>query len=282
MIPEPKEIVLKKYKASRKTLASNLSGKKFHQKFSCGSRVTKTEVKKEVIHYVSIIETLRLIMSSPEARKMIDEETASPDGILQTYRDGRQFSNHPFLKKFPSAIRLSIHIDDGEYCNPLGSRKGINKLTNLHFKIQNFDSRINSALNRMYLVMMIKASLIKKFGYAKTLQPLLDDLKQLESTEGVSLKIDSEIITIRAVLVNVLGDTLAIHDLFGLLGPSANKFCRMCEITREDIHNGMIGDHFQYRTKEGVETSLSAIQKKEQTSKSCGIKKLRFTRSRAF
>lgn len=70
--------------------------------------------------------------------------------------------------------------------------------------------------------MMIKSCHLKTYGYSKVLNLLIEDLILLESEAGVPLQLGSTSMTIRAVLVNVLGDTLAAHDVFGLLSASAN------------------------------------------------------------
>lgn len=80
------------------------------------------------------------------------------------------------------------------------------------------------------------------------------------------------IYTLRATLVNALGDTLAVHELYGLLGPSANYFCRSCMITRRDLHNGNFGDNFPHRTVQSVQIDLETIQQNEKLISQCGIK----------
>lgn len=69
-----------------------------------------------------------------------------------------------------------------------------------------------------------------------------------------------------------MGDTLAVHELYGLLGPSANYFCRACLITRQDLHNGHFGDIFPHRTVQSVQDDLEAIENMEKTVSQCGIK----------
>ncbi|XP_062538541.1 uncharacterized protein LOC134206825 [Armigeres subalbatus] len=209
-------------------------------------------------------------MSNPEARDMVENEAPRKDETIRTFQDGRQFSLNTFLNEHPCALRLSFHIDEGEYANPLGSRKGNNKLTNVCIKLQNIDSRLNSSLERVYVVLMVKSSVLKKYGYKKVFQPLIGDLLKLESKEGVQIKFDSGIYTLRATLVNVLGDTLAIHDLYGLLGPSANYFCRACMITRADLQNGNFGDNFPHRTAQSVKNDLEAVNNNEITASQCG------------
>lgn len=190
LIPEPVEIVLGKRKITHRVLLHPSRGKKFQSRIKRNQFSQKVKVKKDVFHYISLIDTLRLIMSNPEAREMIETEAPRKDETIRTFKDGRQFSLNTFLNKYPCALRLSLHIDEGEYANPLGSRKGNNKLTNICIKLQNIDARLNSSLERVYVVLMVKSSVLKKYGYKKVLQPLIDDILKLESEEGIQIKID--------------------------------------------------------------------------------------------
>lgn len=108
--------------------------------------------------------------------------------------------------------------------------------------------------------------------YKKVLQPLIDDLSKLESDEVIPVKTDSGVWILRAVLVDVLGDTLAIHDIYGLLGPSSNMFCRACHITRKDLLSGDFGDNFTPRTVESVQKALIDSEMGGTPSNMYGIK----------
>lgn len=270
-IPEPETIILGKRTKTQNVLVNASGKRKFYQMFKDDLRAKKTVTETDSIHYLSIIDTLKLIFSNSEARNMVAEEQRRSDGINQSYKDANQFLVHQFLQRFPNAIRLSIHLDEGEYCNPLGSRKSKNKLTNVYFKVQNFNSKINSSLDRIYLLMMINSKYVKSYGYTKLLEPLITDLKKLESADGVRMSLGQNIFTLRAVLVSILGDTAAVHDIFGLLSASANKFCRICEISRPQMHSGMLGEQ-ELRSVETVERELGQVQSKVITAKSCGIK----------
>lgn len=108
--------------------------------------------------------------------------------------------------------------------------------------------------------------------YEKILQPLIDDLLRLESPEGVPIKTDSGVWIMRAVLVHVVGDTLALHDIYGMMGPSANMFCRVCEITRKDLIAGKYGNSFALRTVDSVQNSLISDQMGQKPASMYGIK----------
>lgn len=191
IIPQPSEIVLGKTKTIHRVLLHPARGKTYQNMVKRRQFSKKIKIKKDVCHYISIIDTLRLVMTNPEAREAIENEVPQSDETIRSFKDGRQFSLHAFLNDYPCTVRLSLHIDEGEYANPLGSRKGNNKLTNVCMKVQNIDARINSSLERIYISLMVKSSVLKKYGYKKVFQPLIEDLLKLESEEGVKIKTDS-------------------------------------------------------------------------------------------
>ena len=76
------------------------------------------------------------------------------------------------------------------------------------------------------------------YGFHKILSPFLSDLKKLESNEGVKIMLHGEEFNLLATIIAFCGDTLAVHEVFNMIGPKANKFCRMCLYSREDLHAG--------------------------------------------
>ncbi|XP_058820644.1 uncharacterized protein LOC131682875 isoform X1 [Topomyia yanbarensis] len=272
-IPEPREIVLGK---TKKTTIVRLGRtvRRFGRSCRKAPLVKKNiSISKDRAHYISIRETLAFIMQNTTARQMIDDEHSRLDGTLCGFKDGKRFGSHEFLTKYPNTIRLSMHIDEGEYLNPLGSRKGNNKLTNITFKIQNFDPIINSSLDRVYIALMVHSKVIKKYGYKKVLEPLVEDLKMLSAENGVVIQIGSEAAyTLRALVVNVLGDTMAIHDVFELMPPQSSLFCRMCYIERNFFLSGSYGEVATIRTPESIASDLVAICNKTKKPNEVGIK----------
>lgn len=71
----------------------------------------------------------------------------------------------------------------------------------------------------------------------KVLEPFFEEMKLLESDSGIpSVDCNGDDYILRAVLTSVSADTLAAHDLFGLMGPGSDYFCGQCLIYRKDMH----------------------------------------------
>lgn len=75
-----------------------------------------------------------------------------------------------------------------------------------------------------------------KYDFKTILKPLLEDITKMESHLGVTVNINGKETTIRATLASFCSDGLAAHEVYRLLQPSAKMFCRMCMISREDLH----------------------------------------------
>ncbi|XP_055534134.1 uncharacterized protein LOC129723758 isoform X1 [Wyeomyia smithii] len=75
----------------------------------------------------------------------------------------------------------------------------------------------------------------------------------------------------RAVLVDILGDTLAVHDVLGMLSPSAKMFCRTCYANRDSLKAGELGDNYPARTVASTKSDLEALQAGKTTPGQVGL-----------
>ncbi|XP_066581711.1 uncharacterized protein [Prorops nasuta] len=190
----------------------------------------------ESCQYVPIIDVLKLVLSSKDIRKVITEEKDSSDNMLGSFRDGQHFKNHSFFQKHKDAIRLRLYYDELEIVNPLGSKTGVHKIGSFYYQIANLPAHVNSELSSIHVLLLFCYTDIQKYGFSKVLSPFLHDLSKLESDEGISLTFENgDSFILRASLESFCVDGLAIHDVFGLLSPKANKFCRLCLYSRHDL-----------------------------------------------
>ena len=186
-----------------------------------------------------IIDVLKCILSNKEVRDAILSEQPSPEGILGCFMDSEYFRQHPFLQKYKNAIRIKLYYDELKIVNPLGSKTSIHKIGAFYYQIDNLPSHMNSELSSIHVLTLCSHEDVKKYGFGKVLSPFIHDLAKLESDEGITFKFDNdETFVLRATLISLCGDGLAIHEVYDLLGPSANMFCRMCLYSRNDLHAG--------------------------------------------
>ncbi|XP_058838460.1 uncharacterized protein LOC131694093 isoform X1 [Topomyia yanbarensis] len=241
---------------------------------SCNSVAKKSvrKVVKDVLHYIPIHEMLELIMRDEAARCSVLSEIPRSDGVLCGFKDGLIFKSDEYFQKYPFALRIILHLDEVEYINPLASRKGKKKLTNVSFKLQNFDPIVNSSLSRVYLSLAVQSNVLKKYGYKRVFSKMLEDLRSLESDAGIRIRLkDNSLYTLHAVVVNVAGDTAALHELIEIMGPQSKLFCRVCYISRDYFRNGSFGNVFPHRTSESIQSDLFAVREHRKMPKECGV-----------
>ncbi|XP_061512531.1 uncharacterized protein LOC133393095 [Anopheles gambiae] len=226
----------------------------------------------ETFMYIPITETLKLIFRNPQNRKLMTDNLP-PYPTLKEYssfRSGETYQNSEYFKKFPDAIRINLYQDDVELGNALSSRAGINKVSVFDFKIENFPSRWNSSPKTIFPLIYCTSIDSKKHGFNKILEPLIHDLRKLE--HGVDVFYGTEKYTIRAVVTMFCGDTLAVHEVFGLMGPMAKFFCRLCTIPRPAFHQNPF-QNFPMRTTEWYEFNLEKVNSGVMKPSDCGLKR---------
>ncbi|XP_036138783.1 uncharacterized protein LOC118644388 isoform X2 [Monomorium pharaonis] len=211
----------------------------------------------ETYQYVPIIDTLKLVLSNTEIKEAILSEQSSTDDVLASFVDGDHFKNHPLFQMHRHALRIQLYYDELEIVNPLGSKTGIHKLGVFYYTIQNIPAYINSDLGSIHVLLLCSDADTKKYGFDKILSVFLNDLEKLESDDGVKIMLDNEEFNLHATITAFCGDTLAVHEVFNMLGPKSNKFCRMCLYSREDLLAGstklgnerteeVFNEHLQY------------------------------------
>ncbi|KAK3929374.1 Zinc finger protein zfp-2 [Frankliniella fusca] len=179
--------------------------------------------------YVSIRDILHGVMNDPELRKLILSEKPSSDGFLRSFRDGALYDTLP--PDLKNAIRITIYVDDLEVLQALSSRAGAYKIAGIYFGIQNLPAELNGLLTYIYVVALAFADDAK---HQEVWNLFLADMQKLE-TEGLNVVINGEQCNFKAVLVAQIGDTLAAHEVLGLVSPSCNAFCRWCYILRKEM-----------------------------------------------
>lgn len=66
-----------------------------------------------------------------EIREEIEDGHHASPGVLRDFCDGIFVRNHPLVMEYPETLLLAFYFDDLETANPLGSRRGKQKLGKL-------------------------------------------------------------------------------------------------------------------------------------------------------
>lgn len=182
--------------------------------------------------YIPILKTLQFIYSHPNIKEMVQADFSQGD-VLQNLCDGELFKSHPLFSKHRNAIQIQLFYDDFETSNPLGSKRGIYKVGAIYFTLRNFSPKYNSCLSNIHLVTLFHAQDIKTYGFSKILDPIVQDIKILER-DGIKVPLYDQ--PVYGTIVQVTGDNLGLHCLFGFVESfSARYCCRFCLTEKEDF-----------------------------------------------
>lgn len=213
------------------------------------------------------------IVKDDEIREYIENEPETSEGILQGFKDGKSFKHNPFFQKYPQRMRLQVYFDELLVNNFLGTKTYAFQVGAFYFSVLNLPKEINSCLRGIFLFALCYNSDIAAYGINKILDAFMDDLKILESEAGwpVTIKKGESNYILQGTIPNVSADGLAAHEMFGLMSPSENHFCRLCIITRKELHKQ---PHFlgKPRTKELYNDQMMDLLEGRAEPKDFGIK----------
>lgn len=181
--------------------------------------------------YIPILKTLQFIYKHPNIKEMMQTDSSSRE-TLHDLCDGDLFKSHALFSKQKHAIQIQLFYDDFECANPLGSKRGIHKLGAIYFTLRNFSPKYNSSLRNIHLVALFHAQDIKTYGFSKILDPVVQDIKMLERN-GIRVPLYDQ--PVYGTIVQVTGDNLGLHCLFGFVESFGARYCRFCLTEKEDF-----------------------------------------------
>lgn len=192
------------------------------------------------VMYVPIMGSLSSMFRNREVCEAFQRAKSHQEGFYTDVNDGSYFRNHTLFSQ-EDALQIQLYYDDFETANPLGSKKGVNKLGCIYFILRNLPPKLNSVLMNIHLVSLFHSEDLKKYGFDSILKPLVDDLKVLE-TEGMQVPFSDR--PLKGTVFQVTGDNLALHGLFGFVESfSANYCCRFCLTDKTELQSVFSEDH---------------------------------------
>lgn len=223
--------------------------------------------------YVPILQTLQCILRNRNFADMLTSRHIPKDGVYFDLQDGLYMKRHPLFSNENFALQIQLFYDDFETVNPLGSKKGIHKLGAVYFTLRNFPPKFNSSLVNIHLCALFHAQDIKTYGFDTILEPIVSDLKVLE-IDGITAPMFKS--PVRGSIVQVTGDNLGIHGLFGFVESfSARNCCRFCLTEKGDFQTVFCEDEESVilRTKDMHAEHCATIQTNPQLPHVYGVKR---------
>ena len=247
-------------------------GSRFDNRWNKNTGTFDQVLVSDTLAYIPLLLTLQSVLKQSSVIDMFTSVQSSRSNLYSDLRDGTYFKKHPLFSKDIPSLQIQFFYDDFEPCNPLGSKKGSHKLGAIYFTLRNFPPKYNSCLANIHLCMLFHTQDIKKYGFATILEPLVNDLKILETGgidfPGLGGRINGSIF-------QVTGDNLGLHGLFGYVESFSAKYCcRFCLTEREDYQKVFSEDHpnMRLRTKELHADHCQLIKASPEQSHVYGVK----------
>lgn len=192
--------------------------------------LSRANKPKHTLQYVSIKKQLKRLLV---LGLLINAFTPRADSVEQnmTYQDVWDGWHHT-VTGGEKVVSLLLYYDEFTVTNPLGTHARSGKLGAVYFTVCNFSKVSRSKVRNIHLALIFRASHVKKYGWAKILEPLISDLNEMEENglgNGVSVRVGA-----------VVADNLAAHAMAGLSESFSSSACRFCLMSRSDMKSSTI------------------------------------------
>ena len=149
--------------------------------------------------------------------------------------DGSMVKSNPvYVKCEGRVLAFQFYYDDAELGNPLGSKKGKNKIAFFYWTIMNLPPEARSNLRAIQLLGCLPTDFLKTYGFKNFLAPVLQALKKFQ--EGIPLTTCGLQATWHGFLANCVGDMPALNSFSGFKETAAaSKPCRLCFVSKDDL-----------------------------------------------
>lgn len=212
--------------------------------------------------FVGVKEILKLLVSDPTFTPAVSTE----DGLLRDIKDGSVYKNNPYFQQNPEAYTLILYSDAFEVCNPLGAKKGVNKLLNVYLVIAEMEKHHRSKTENLFLVLSVKDKHLKD-NRSAIYAPLMKELAALETG------IEHNGNVIKAGLLCQVGDNLEQHQIGGFSGNFAHgDICRSCH-QQYDTLQEMAGAPTEEKwSREEYDSYCDVMETTPGVAGSCGLR----------
>lgn len=227
-------------------------------KWKRNQEIPHLEEVKEEVFIIPFLKSLQNLLLNKEIRDNINQTNCINDGVLRTVLDGTYYRENEVFRQMEKPLAVILYYDEVGIANPLGSHSTTQKLGMFYWTLANIDPKLRTSQNSIFLLAIVKAKLIKKFGLEKLLKPFIDDIKILR-TRGISVTVDGEELLFKGSLLFCAGDTPASAFLGGFKeSVSSIRLCRTCLVRKEEWKSNFMDD-FTHRSAESHREHVEAV-----------------------
>ena len=215
--------------------------------------------KVQSMQFVPVIKQLEAMLADPTFKEQMKKNDGSrKEGQYSDVSDGTAHSrrNH--------GIGLIFYYDEFQVSCPVGNKTKKYDIGGIYFAVANMPRR--SRQSDVHLALLFHKSYVKKYSWKTILQPLLDDIKELEEV-GVNFSTCGEVNNLKGFIELFVGDNLALHQVAGYFCSfrGTQLLCRFCHATHQDMQSKFNEDEFVQRTKKSYEAELKIVEEEGHT-----------------
>ena len=104
--------------------------------------------------------------------------------MFNNSKKGKFFRNNELFSNTLDAIQIILYHDDFQVSNLLENKIKKLKTSTFYFVFGSSSAKYGSRLKDIQLALLYPSALIEKYGYKEMLQPLIDDMKLLETSSS--------------------------------------------------------------------------------------------------
>lgn len=223
---------------------------------------TTTVMIKDVVGQIIPIETVfQRFLELPNVYKTIKsymDECEKVEGIT-SFLNAQLWSETKAKYQGKLIMPLMLYADDVEINNPLGSRKGVNKICGVYCKMLGIPPQYSSMLENIFVVQFHRSYDQRDHGDENIWRPLVNKLKLLEE-KGINITTSDGSQKIYFIVSIFSGDNLGIHTNFGFHESfSSNHYCHICRAHKSILNTAITEDPKYLRTKANFEKDLKDL-----------------------
>lgn len=230
--------------------------------------------KYHAMQYVPILKTLESLLQHPEVLAEVLQDRLSQDGTIKDFCDGEYYRTNELYQEHSSSLQIELYYDDFTAANAIGSKSRSYKISAFYFILGNLSPWLRSKLDNIQLVSLcLHHEIVKNYGMSAMLQPILDDLKVLE-TEGISIRCEGQAHHFYGTVSFIAADNLGAHCLgrFHENFSTVQRICRFCTVTRDEMQGVFSDVSMQLRSKAVHDLQSEAVEKDATLAKAYGVK----------
>ncbi|XP_034236481.1 uncharacterized protein LOC117642407 [Thrips palmi] len=186
-------------------------------------------------YWVPFIPSLQQVLSCPEILNCVDNPLPVEEGVFTSPLDSYYYQNHPVVQANPKTLGVGTYTDGVGVTDTASSKSADHGVTFIYWTLLNIYPNLRSSVQSIFLLGVIKTSVLKKYSFTRIMKDFVDSMKSLYN--GVNFDINNERRKFHAILVFNSGDNPAAASLAGFKESHfANKVCRQCLAPKEDLY----------------------------------------------